>query len=551
MPAARSRADAALADRRLFEDADAAIPIYLAILREQPLDEAAMDGLTKATAALFAMGDEVLDGDASEGMDIARAHAIAAVARTIAPEDARTLDYLTRVDAADRLQALLLHGEEQLAAGNLGESGVGAATAFREVLRNRPRDARAARGLAAVERRMLARASEAAREDDFEQADQWLAHAIRLGGTETEAVAQAHRRIVLRREARTARIYADILRRLEAPGEFGALRDAAADIKRLEEIAPRSDARVAAARQRLELATRYGVHRPGQRFSEALEGGGEGPEMVVVPHGSFLMGAPEDERDSSKAEWPQHRITFARGFAMARTEATVAEFGRFIAATGHRTRAERRGYSVVYAERSGNFVLRNDVTWRHDYAGRKAAGNLPVLHVDVRDAEAYAEWLSAQTGQRYRLPHEAEFEYALRAGGQGRFPWGDGEPPRGVGNLTGSLDRSPSGRRWGNAFQGYGDGYWGPAPVGHFSANAWGVRDIAGNVSEWVADCWHDGYRRAPKDGAAWVNPGCRTRVVRGGSWASAPAQTRSSWRAPAAVDSTNARIGFRVVREI
>lgn len=551
MAAARSRADAALADRQLFEDADAAIPIYLAILREQPLDEAAMDGLTKATAALFAMGDEVLDGDASEGVDIARAHAIAAVARTIAPEDARTLDYLTRVDAADRLQALLLHGEEQLAAGNLGESGVGAATAFREVLRNRPRDARAARGLAAVERRMLARASDAAREDDFEQADQWLAHAIRLGGTETEAVAQAHRRIVLRREARTARIYADILRRLEAPGEFGALRDAAADIKRLEEIAPRGDARVAAARQRLELATRYGVHRPGQRFSEALEGGGEGPEMVVVPHGSFLMGAPEDERDSSKAEWPQHRITFARGFAMARTEATVAEFGRFIAATGHRTRAERRGYSVVYAERSGNFVLRNDVTWRHDYAGRKAAGNLPVLHVDVRDAEAYAEWLSAQTGQRYRLPHEAEFEYALRAGGQGRFPWGDGEPPRGVGNLTGSLDRSPSGRRWGNAFQGYGDGYWGPAPVGTGRANAFGLHGLAGNVGEWVMDCWHQGYRRAPADGGAWFNPGCRSRVVRGGTWSSSPSQARSAWRMAQSHDITNARTGFRVVRDL
>ena len=73
----------------------------------------------------------------------------------------------------------------------------------------------------------------------------------------------------------------------------------------------------------------------------------------------------------------------------------------------------------------------------------------------------------------------------------------------------------------------------------------------AGNVSEWIADCWHDGYRRAPVDGAAWVNPGCRTRVVRGGSWASAPSQTRSAWRLSADADTTNARLGFRVVRTL
>jgi formylglycine-generating enzyme required for sulfatase activity len=74
---------------------------------------------------------------------------------------------------------------------------------------------------------------------------------------------------------------------------------------------------------------------------------------------------------------------------------------------------------------------------------------------------------------------------------------------------------------------------------------------MAGNVSEWVADCWHDGYRRAPGDGGPWVNPGCRTRTMRGGAWASSPGQTRSAWRAPARVDTTNARLGFRVAREL
>ena len=97
----------------------------------------------------------------------------------------------------------------------------------------------------------------------------------------------------------------------------------------------------------------------------------------------------------------------------------------------------------------------------------------------------------------------------------------------------------------------YGDGWWGPAPVGTLAANGFGLHDIAGNVSEWVADCWHAGYRRAPANGSAWVNPGCRDRMYRGGSWASAPAQVRSAWRASGGTDVTNARVGFRVVRQL
>jgi formylglycine-generating enzyme required for sulfatase activity len=87
--------------------------------------------------------------------------------------------------------------------------------------------------------------------------------------------------------------------------------------------------------------------------------------------------------------------------------------------------------------------------------------------------------------------------------------------------------------------------------VASFAANAFGLHDLAGNVSEWVADCWHASYRRAPTDGEAWVNPGCRSRVMRGGSWASGPAQVRSAWRLSADADTTNARLGFRVVREL
>lgn len=274
--------------------------------------------------------------------------------------------------------------------------------------------------------------------------------------------------------------------------------------------------------------------------------------MIVVPHGGFRMGAGAEELGAVDAEKPAHYVRFNRGFAMSRQAITVGEFRRFVQATRYRPRATRRGHSTVYDERSGNFVRRSGVDWQSDYAGAKAADSLPVLHVSVRDAEAYAEWLSAQTGHVYRLPSEEEFEYALRAGVQGRYPWGDaGVPPARFGNLTGGNDVSPSGRRWNNAFVSYGDGYWGPAPGGSYNANAWGLHDLGSNVSEWVSDCWHANYRRAPADGASWFNPGCRSRVVRGGSWASSPAQARAAWRSASDSDMTNARVGFRVVRGI
>ncbi|MGP1665310.1 MAG: formylglycine-generating enzyme family protein, partial [Rhodanobacter sp.] len=205
----------------------------------------------------------------------------------------------------------------------------------------------------------------------------------------------------------------------------------------------------------------------------------------------------------------------------------------------------------VYDERSG--VLRDDsnASWQDDYAGHKAAADLPVVNVSWGDAQAYVKWLSERTGKAYRLPSEAEFEYALRGGTTTRYWWGDGVPGRAVENLTGSGDRSASGRRWSHSFRGYRDGYWGPAPVMKFSPNPFGLYDINGNVSSWVADCWHDSYVHAPTDGSAWLNPGCNAHVVRGGSWGSSPEQDRSAYRQGANGDVRSGRVGFRVVREL
>ncbi|WP_425605745.1 SUMF1/EgtB/PvdO family nonheme iron enzyme [Pseudoxanthomonas daejeonensis] len=545
----RARAAQALESGRLFEDADSAVPIYLALLQADPGDRAARRGLQRARARVVDEARTLLAEPDRGSPGLARLEQLAAVARALAPDDAGVLALQREVEAERRLDALDRAGEDDLRAGRLGEQGNGALAYFRDALALRPDDPRALQGRAAVESAALSRAEQAALALDFATAEQWLGHAQAVREDGAGAVRDARQRVASLRDARIGALRDAALRDL-VRGD--GLRDARTRLADILQIAPPGDPVAVQLRQRIDLATHYGAFRPGQVFTDALADGSRGPQMVVVPHGAFHMGAPDSEPDSSDAERPVHYVRFDRGFAMSLTEVTVAEFGRFVAQAGARPRATRRGNSIVYDERSGNFARRSGADWRSGYDGRPAGQGDPVLHVSVRDAEAYAAWLSDQTGRHYRLPSETEFEYALRAGEPARFPWGNAAvPPEGSGNFAGGNDVSPGGRTWNNAFVGFGDGYWGPAPAGRFEPNAWGLHDLAGNVSEWVADCWHASYRRAPADGAAWFNPGCRSRVVRGGVWAGSPAQTRSAWRAPMDSDMTSARIGFRLVRGI
>ena len=544
---ARRDAARALSEGRLYADADAAIPLYLALRRVLPADVQVKRGLEKSLAALLKQGDVALR-DADDSADaLSRAGEIAAVARTLAAEDEQVVAYLARVDAADQGWRLNAAGESALRSGQIGERGEVALASFREVLAMHPLQPRALQGLAATESALIRRAEDAAEASDFSAASRWLALAAQVR-QDAPTLADARQRIADIRTARIAGLRASGISDL---GSLRGLRKAHEQLAEVLRIAEPGDKLAADFRQRIDLATHYGKFRPGQAFTDAMASGGRGPEMIVVPHGGFRMGATDNEPGASEAEKPAHYVRFERGFAMSRKAVTVGDFRRFLEATGHRTRATRRGISTVYDERTGNFVRRNNVDWQHDHAGAKAADNLPVLHVSVRDAEAYAAWLSKQTGHSYRLPSEAEFEYALRAGMQGRYPWGNGVPPARFGNLTGGNDTSPSGRHWNNAFVAYGDGYWGPAPGGSYNPNRWGLFDLGSNVSEWVSDCWHASYRRAPGDGASWFNPGCRSRVVRGGSWASSPEQARAAWRSASDSDMTSARVGFRVVRGI
>ena len=247
----------------------------------------------------------------------------------------------------------------------------------------------------------------------------------------------------------------------------------------------------------------------GEVFRDALKSGGKGPAMVVLSTGRFRMGSKNNERDRDDDEGPVRTVTISRSIAMSQYEVTFAEYDRFARATG-RDRPEDRGW------------------------GRS---NRPVINVSQKDAQAYAVWLSKETGKRYRLPSESEWEYAARAGTSTRYSWGD-EIGRNRANCDGC------GSEWDNEKT---------APVGSFAANAFGLYDMHGNVREWVEDCWHDNYEGAPSDGRAWTS-GCdggSRAVVRGGSWYYIPKWVRSAnrtWHTPSTRDSA---VGFRLVQDL
>ena len=545
----RQRAAEALKEDRLYRSADDAIPLYLAIQqRSEGKDAVSRRGLEQARRRLLERGHALVEQTDRQDNALEQARELAIVALALAPEDPKVRALQLEVETAQRVLGFNRAGEDDLRNRRLGEDGNGALVNFRDAAQLDPDNPRTRQGLAAVESALLRRAEQAAETANFVAARYWLQMAGQVR-ERAPTIADARARIERMRRAQIAALRDAGLRDLTTPRGLKPAGEKLAEVLR---IADPGDPVAGDLRRRLELATHYGSFRPGQVFTDGLKVGGRGPQMIVVPHGAFRMGAGDYEPGASDNERPAHYMRFARGFAMSITEVTLAEFRQFVEATKARPRATRRGHSVVYDERSGNFIRRSGVDWQSDYNGAQAAPNSPVMHVSIRDAEAYATWLSEQTGRHYHLPSEAEFEYALRAGTTGRYPWGNpGVPPPDAGNFTGGNDVSRSGRHWNNGFVGYGDGFWGPAPVGSFRVNAWGLHDMGGNLSEWVADCWHASYRRAPADDAAWFNPGCRQRLVRGGSWANSPLQTRAAWRLSQESDTTSARIGFRLARGI
>jgi len=417
---------------------------------------------------------------------------------------------------------------------------------YHDVLKLDPTNKVADQGLAKIERSYLDRALEAVAKDDFQGVEALLNDASRIRPGSQELLDTRSRIEGLRRNR------ANIL--LEKA--YSALDSGNSELA--EQLAKQAITISAdlpgmtAFDERLKNARLYASYRPGQVINDTfLDRGGKSPALVIIPTGHFNMGSPKEEKGHRANEEPQRRIVFSTGFALGQNEISVGEFREFIKASGYPTEAEKKGSSSVYDENSGRMNEQRGITWQHDYRGMRAEDKLPVIHISWRDANAYIDWLRARTGKPYRLPSEAEFEYVLRAGTTTRYWWGDANPSQVIANVTGDKDRSPSRRSWSNAFPNYNDGHWGPAPVRSYPANLFGIYDLDGNVSEWVEDCWHDSYLRAPPNNRAWTNPGCTTHVVRGGSWGSASEQLRSAFRLAASNDTRNSRIGFRVARDL
>ena len=250
---------------------------------------------------------------------------------------------------------------------------------------------------------------------------------------------------------------------------------------------------------------------PGKAFRELLSSGGEGPQMMVLSAGSFRMGCLSDDDDCDDNEKPAHEVRIAHHFAVSVYEVTFEEYDRFARASGTN--------------------IPDDGGW----------GRRPVISVSWEDAKRYAAWLSAQTGAEYRLLSEAEWEYAARAGSTTKYSWGDE-----IGSNRANCDGC--GSRWDNKQT---------APAGSFEPNAFGLYDMHGNATEWVADCWNDGYEGAPFDGSAWMRGDCGKRVSRGGLWYAGPRFLRSANRSPLFTVvlgfdvGIRTCVGFRVARTL
>jgi formylglycine-generating enzyme required for sulfatase activity len=537
-----ARADKAFRAGQLAGDPESAAAVFMQALKEQPDNRRAVQGLFDVRARLVAE----IDQDIAVG-DVDAAEDLLDTLRTLPNAEQEVAQLEENLKTLATVRPMLAAAATLLQQGKADQpKGDNALELYRQVQQLDPQNAVAEQGIFQVQRAVLDRALAAVAQNDFAGAERELARAqaVRPGSQQMHDVQQ---RIDDMRRQRASGVLAQARLALDG-GNLELATKLVAQARATDADLPE----LAQVDEQLTNARLYANYKPGQVFTDRyVDLAGKSPAMVVIPTGSFLMGAAAENEDRTDAQLPQHRVNLAKGFAIGRTEINVGEFREFVRASGYVPDSSRLGGASVYDERSGAMRDDSNAGWQDDYAGRKAEDNLPVVNVSWNDAVAYAKWLSERTGKHYRLPSEAEFEYALRGDTTSRYWWGDVAPDRKVENLTGSGDRSHSGRRWSNAFRGYRDGYWGPAPVMSFAANPFGLYDMDGNVSEWVADCWHDNYIRAPDDGSAWINPGCRAHVLRGGSWGSSPAQVISAYRQGAENEVRSGRVGFRVVREL
>jgi formylglycine-generating enzyme required for sulfatase activity len=278
------------------------------------------------------------------------------------------------------------------------------------------------------------------------------------------------------------------------------------------------------------------------------------PEMVVIPVGSFRMGSPDSEKDRwlDGREGPVHEVRIGYSFAMGKHELTRGEFSRFAVTSGYKTEAERTNGCAAWDGKTWTYDASKN--WRNP--GFAQTDRHPVVCLSWNDAQAYLAWLNEKSpGKGFRLPSEAEWEYAARAGqGATRYPWGDDLSYRQICGFANGMDTTGKaqvpGVTWTAASCGDGHAY--TAPAGSFKVNAFGLHDMHGNAWEWVQDVWHDNYQGAPDDGSAWLTGGYQARrVLRGGAWYISPGDLRSANSSRLAPDFRDTGTGMRIARTL
>jgi predicted Zn finger-like uncharacterized protein len=265
-------------------------------------------------------------------------------------------------------------------------------------------------------------------------------------------------------------------------------------------------------------------------------------EMVRIPKGKFLMGSPKDEEGRYAVEGPQHEVTLTKDFYLGKYEVTRGQFRRFVESESYQTEAELDGIGGNgWDESAEKFTQDKKYSWKN--TGFEQSDEHPVVNVSWNDAVKYCVWLSKQTGMRFRLPTEAEWEYACRAGSTSRYSFGeDAEELAKHGNVADGTakEKHPN---W-DAIQAK-DGYIYTSPVGRFEKNAFGLYDMHGNVYEWCND-WYGPYPSESVSDPTGPSKGS-VRVRRGGSWSRFPLRCRSANRY---VDMPTYRVdilGFRL----
>jgi formylglycine-generating enzyme required for sulfatase activity len=281
---------------------------------------------------------------------------------------------------------------------------------------------------------------------------------------------------------------------------------------------------------------------PLPRLSETL-----GLRFVEIPGGSFMMGSNDGDAD----EQPVHPVSIAP-FQLMTTEVTKGQFAKFVAATGYRTDAEKNagGKDGCYVESSpgkGDWGYQKGKYWNNVVYSER--DNQPVVCISHNDATAFIEWLNRDSAERYRLPTEAEWEYAARAGSTGKYSFGDSESA--LCSHANGADLSAKRQYSGWTTSDCTDDHVYTAPVGSFQANAFGLYDMHGNVWEWTQDCWKEDYKNAPSNGRAITDGDCARRVLRGGSWLGKPIGLRSAYRNGDGTDDRDGRFGLRLARDL